>query len=128
MTRSDDDPLRPAARAGSPWWFHVGLGLLVGQHVLAVGRASEGLAALSAALLILGAVGLVALAYPDVGWPPGPAGTPLLLGRFAVAALGISLGAVVSSAALVTAIAVLTGLATVLLGWTYDAARHRGRL
>lgn len=116
-------------RAGSPSWFHVGLGVLVAQQALVNGLLGGAWTIPSFAALVIGAAVLVALARRTTGitvaGPRGPRSQLLMAARTVVALAGIWGAALISSGALIALVAVGSLLATALLGIAYDTALRR---
>lgn len=114
------------ARARSPWWFHVGLGLLVAQQTLVGGVAGRNWTFASFAALIVGAALLVALARRSSGLtvalPPGPRSRSVMSARFVVAIGCIWAAALIGNNAVDLVLAVIAFAATAVLGVAYDEA------
>ncbi|NJP52882.1 hypothetical protein HCJ93_23145 [Streptomyces sp. SBST2-5] len=115
-----------SVRVGSPWWLHVGLGVLVAQQVLVGGLGGGNWTLLSFAVLVAGAAVLVALARRSTGvtvaGPRGPRSRLLMAARF-VAALACIWGAgLIGGEGIAVLVAIVALPLTALLGAAYDAA------
>lgn len=116
-------------RVGSPWWLHVGLGVLVAQQALVSGLAGGNWTIPSFVALVVGAAVLVALARPSTGVtvarPRGPRSQGLMAARILTALACIWGATVVDSQAVIVLLAAVALIATTLLGIAYDTAlRH----
>ena len=115
-----------AARVAAPLWFHIGLGVLVGQQVLVSGLTDSNWTIASLAGLILGATLLVALARRSTGVtiasPRGPRSRGLMTARFVAALASIWAAALIDVPIVVVLLTIVALVATVVLGVRYDDA------
>lgn len=114
------------ARVASPWWFHVGLGLLVAQQAFVSGVVGDNWTFVSFVVLVVGAAVLVALARRATGitvaLPRGPRSRGVMTARFVAALVCIWGAALVGNTTLAVVLTVAAFVATVVLGLVYDHA------
>ncbi len=126
MGEVDQVRAQMSERVASPWWFHVGLGLLVAQQAFVSGMVVGLWTAVSFVVLIAGAAVLVALARRSTGitvaLPRGPRSRGVMTARFVAALACIWGAALVANSTLVVVLTVVAFVVTVVLGLVYDHA------